>query len=76
MFRFTTTLEKIKLVIGCIAALVSGGVFPFFLLFFADITTVYDENHRDESAQRGWDLCVKFFYVGAATWISRNLYEI
>jgi len=42
------------MVIGSLAALASGAAFPFFLLFFADITTIYDENNRDSTAQKGW----------------------
>jgi hypothetical protein len=73
LFKYTTGPEKVKLVIGSLSAIAAGGVFPFFLLFFADITTVFDERYRDESASKGWVMCYKFFIVGGLTWIFRNL---
>jgi hypothetical protein len=38
------------LIIGTIGAIVSGAVFPFFLLFFADITVIFREENRSVAA--------------------------
>lgn len=72
LFHFTTPSEKIKLIIGSLSALAAGAAFPFFLIFFADITTIFDERYRDQSAQKGWELCYKFFIVGGVTWLARS----
>jgi hypothetical protein len=42
LFTYTTPSEKVLLIIGSISALISGAIFPFFLLYFADITTIFD----------------------------------
>ena len=72
LFKYTTSTEKIKLIFGTISAIAAGAALPFFLLFFADITTVFDERNRGESVAKGWELCYKFFIVGAATWVTRT----
>jgi ATP-binding cassette, subfamily B (MDR/TAP), member 1 len=59
------------LIIGTLGAIVSGAVFPFFLLFFADITVIFREENRSVATSKGWELCWKFFIIGGATWFSR-----
>jgi hypothetical protein len=73
LFSYTTPAEKVKLLIGSVAALISGATFPFFLLFFADITTIFDERNRDHAIAGGWELCWKFLLIGGVIWVSRTL---
>lgn len=54
LFQYTTPSERLKLLFGSLSAIAAGAAFPFFLLFFADITTIFDERNRDSSAQKGW----------------------
>jgi hypothetical protein len=72
LFTYTTLGEKLLLVIGSLSAVISGAVFPFFLLFFADITVIFNEKERDQAEARGWELCWKFLIIGGVTWLSRT----
>ena len=76
LFRYTNSVQKLQLIFGTISAIAAGAAFPFFLLFFADITTIFDERNRDEAASQGWILCLKFFIVGGVTWITRTAFFI
>jgi len=35
------------LIIGSISAIIAGAAFPYFLLFFGDVTTIFDDTKRD-----------------------------
>ena len=76
LFKYTTAGERFKLFLGTISSLIAGAALPFFLLFFADITTIFDERYRDQSASKGWELCYKFFIVGGVTWVGSNHFII
>ena len=69
---YTTSSEKLLLFVGSIASIISGATFPFFLLFLADITTLFDENNRSETGAKGWQFCWRLFVVGGVIWVSRN----
>jgi hypothetical protein len=64
------------MVVGTIWAIISGAVFPYFLIFFADITTIFNDDNRSTAAARGWELCWKFFIIGGITWVASTLHLI
>jgi len=42
LFTYTTAPEKLILIVGTISSIIAGAVFPYFLIFFADITSIFD----------------------------------
>lgn len=72
LFMYTTPSERIGLIVGTIASIISGAAFPFFLLFLADVTTLFDENKRGETVAKGWQFCWKLFIVGGVLWVARK----
>lgn len=51
---YTTPFERVLLIIGSIASIISGAGFPFFMLFLADVTLLFDEDNRGETIAKGW----------------------
>jgi hypothetical protein len=70
LFIFTTASEKWILFLGTITAIAAGAAFPYFIIFFAGITTLFDDSKRSVAAAQGWELCWKFFILGALTWLT------
>ena len=54
LFMYTTPFERVLLIIGSIASIISGAGFPFFMLFLADVTLLFDEDNRGETIAKGW----------------------
>ena len=61
------------LLVGSLAAIVSGAVFPFFLIFFSDITTIFAEYNREHAIHNGFDLFWKFIIIGSVTWLGHGV---
>ncbi len=52
--------------IGSITAVLAGVSFPFFLMFFGQITDLL--TIREEAAEKGFEIFVKFVMIGSVYW--------
>jgi hypothetical protein len=50
VFRYADPKDKIQIFFGILAALAAGTSFPFFMIFFGDIVTVFVPYNRDHAA--------------------------
>jgi ATP-binding cassette subfamily B (MDR/TAP) protein 1 len=73
LFRYADRTDKIHLVVGTICSIAAGCSFPFFMIFFGDILPVFLEPNRDHAASSAFDVALKFFIIGGATWILSNI---
>lgn len=61
------------LLVGTLAAIAAGTSFPFFMIFFGDISTVFIDINRTHAAHDAFEVTLKFFIIGLVTWaVSKN----
>jgi hypothetical protein len=41
LFKYADSKDRLMLLIGTLAAIAAGTAFPFFMIFFGDISTVF-----------------------------------
>lgn len=68
LFKYADSKDKLMLFIGTLAAVAAGTAFPFFMIFFGDISTVFIDSNRSHAARDAFDVTVKFFIIGLVTW--------
>ena len=55
------------MVVGTLTSILAGITFPFFLMYFGQITEIF--NDRDSAADKGLDLLFRFLVIGSTYWI-------
>jgi len=52
---------------GSLASIAAGIAFPFFLLFFGQITDLF--TNPDTAVDKGLDILYKFLIIGSLYWV-------
>ncbi len=74
LFKYADTKDKIHLFFGVVCALAAGCSFPFFMIFFGDIVTVFFDFNRPHAAELAFEVTKKFFIIGGATWFLSTIF--
>jgi hypothetical protein len=56
------------LFVGTLASIATGTAFPFFMIYFGDISTVFIDQNRSHAAKDAFEVTLKFFIIGLVTW--------
>ena len=67
MLRFANADERRYMIAGAVSATLAGITFPFFVMFFGQITNIFSD--VDHAAQKGFNIMVKFVVLGSIYWI-------
>lgn len=59
------------MITGTITAALAGVSFPFFLMFFGQITGLFIE--KDKAGDKGFGIFVQFVIIGSVYWILSKL---
>lgn len=57
---------------GTLAAIMAGIAFPFFLLFFGQITDLFMD--KESAVDKGLDILYKFLIIGSLYWVLSTPY--
>ena len=60
--------------LGAVASILAGITFPFFLMYFGQITDIYIDPAT--SRDKGLQILYKFLIIGTAYWLLSNIYNI
>lgn len=52
--------------VGTFTSILAGLTFPFFLMFFGQITDLFEDKGR--AVEKGFDVFTKFIIIGAGYW--------
>lgn len=52
--------------VGTITSILAGVSFPFFLMYFGQITDIFID--KEFAAEKGFNIFIKFFIIGAVYW--------
>lgn len=55
------------MIIGSITSVLAGVSFPFFLMFFGQITDLFTV--KDDAVHKGFEIFIKFMVIGSVYWI-------
>jgi len=58
------------MVAGTLTSILAGITFPFFLMYFGQITEIFSD--RDSAADKGLNLLFRFLVIGSTYWILSN----
>jgi hypothetical protein len=67
IFSYSDRRDKWFMAGGTIASIMAGIAFPFFLLFFGQITDLFTD--ADTAVDKGLDILYKFLIIGSLYWI-------
>jgi hypothetical protein len=59
------------MIVGTIASILAGVAFPFFLMFFGQITDIFTE--KELAVDKGFNIFTKFIIIGTVYWSLSNL---
>jgi hypothetical protein len=71
IFRYCNSTEKTYMITGTITAVLAGVSFPFFLMFFGQITGLFTV--KDKAGEKGFGIFVQFVIIGSVYWILSKL---
>ncbi len=54
------------MIVGTIASILAGVTFPFFLMFFGQITDLFAD--KSDAVDKGFHLFTKFIIIGSVYW--------
>ena len=52
---------------GTLASIMAGITFPFFLMYFGQITSLFDD--PTTATDKGLDILIKFLIIGSLYWV-------
>ena len=67
MFGFSTSRERVYMGVGSLSAALAGVTFPFFLMYFGQITAIFSQPAT--AAEQGFQLMLKFLLIGCVYWV-------
>ena len=75
LFKFTSKLEKVILIVGLITAVVSGICQPLFIVWVGDMYDAFGDNvDVDDTINQMKDITLIFLYIGLALWLLSYVY--
>jgi NAD/NADP transhydrogenase alpha subunit len=67
MLSYANTREKIYMIVGAIAAALTGIAYPLGFIFFGQMLKVFTD--REQAQTRGLDFMIKLVIAGSLYWI-------
>jgi hypothetical protein len=58
------------MIVGTLSSILAGITFPFFLMYFGQITEMFQE--RESAADKGLEILYRFLLIGSTYWILSN----
>jgi hypothetical protein len=67
IFKFSTRREQYFMLGGTLTAILAGITFPFFLMYFGQITDLFVDPAT--AVEKGLDILYKFLLIGSLYWV-------
>lgn len=71
---FSNRQDRIYMGVGTITSIMAGITFPFFLMYFGQITDMF--NDVETAADKGLQILYKFLIIGVLYWVLSMSYLI